>query len=181
MIDLKALRADPDHFKRGAQRKRTTVDIDRVLELDGVVEGVEPLPTPPSEEDTTGGSGASRASANAPGSENKVQTIRVEKTTFDRLLDIQRQLVLNKNFFLETVDAMPSEQKGGAGGILTQRASEYARLTEQLRDCLDHPRVQPVGVLLERFERVVRDVAQDMRIFDYVLNANASQKPVSDL
>ena len=34
MIDLKALRADPDHFKRGAQRKRTTVDIDRVLELD---------------------------------------------------------------------------------------------------------------------------------------------------
>ncbi|MCH7799484.1 MAG: serine--tRNA ligase [Planctomycetes bacterium] len=35
MIDLKRLRADPDHFKRGARDKGIEVDIDRLLELDG--------------------------------------------------------------------------------------------------------------------------------------------------
>ncbi len=34
MIDPKALRTDPDRFKRGAARKRMTVDIDRALDLD---------------------------------------------------------------------------------------------------------------------------------------------------
>lgn len=34
MIDLKTLRTDPDHYRRGAARKHTTVDIDRVVELD---------------------------------------------------------------------------------------------------------------------------------------------------
>ena len=135
-------------------------DTDRLLELDGVVDSVDNPPAPATDEDTTGGSTGSASRANAAtGGDAKVQTIRVEKATFDRLLDIQRQLVLNKNFFLETIDAMPPEQKGGVGGIMTQRALEYARLTEQLRHCLDHTRVQPVGVLLERFERVVRDVA----------------------
>jgi seryl-tRNA synthetase len=34
MIDLKALRENPDRFKLGAQRKGVSVDIDRVIELD---------------------------------------------------------------------------------------------------------------------------------------------------
>jgi seryl-tRNA synthetase len=34
MIDLKALRSDPDRFRRGANDKGITVDIDRLLELD---------------------------------------------------------------------------------------------------------------------------------------------------
>ncbi|MEM1329803.1 MAG: serine--tRNA ligase [Planctomycetota bacterium] len=34
MIDLKLLREDPDRFRKGAQLKGATVDIDRVLELD---------------------------------------------------------------------------------------------------------------------------------------------------
>lgn len=34
MIDLKALRADPDRFRDGARKKGMAVDIDRILELD---------------------------------------------------------------------------------------------------------------------------------------------------
>ncbi len=34
MIDLKALRDDPERFREGARRKNTDVDIDRLLELD---------------------------------------------------------------------------------------------------------------------------------------------------
>ena len=34
MIDLKALRNDPDHFRRGAEAKGTAVAIDELLELD---------------------------------------------------------------------------------------------------------------------------------------------------
>ena len=34
MIDLKALREDPERFREGAKRKRMGVDIDRLLELD---------------------------------------------------------------------------------------------------------------------------------------------------
>ena len=37
MIDLKALRDDPDRFKLGAARKHTSVDIDRVVELDATL------------------------------------------------------------------------------------------------------------------------------------------------
>lgn len=40
MIDLKALRADPERFKRGAARKQMDVDIDRVVELDERVRAV---------------------------------------------------------------------------------------------------------------------------------------------
>ncbi len=35
MIDLKHLRENPEHYTTGAARKRSPVDIDRVLELDG--------------------------------------------------------------------------------------------------------------------------------------------------
>ncbi|MFU8829129.1 MAG: serine--tRNA ligase [Phycisphaerales bacterium] len=37
MIDLKALRENPDRFKLGAQRKGVSVDIDRVVELDAQI------------------------------------------------------------------------------------------------------------------------------------------------
>lgn len=37
MIDLKALRENPDRFKLGAQRKGVSVDIDRVIELDSQI------------------------------------------------------------------------------------------------------------------------------------------------
>jgi seryl-tRNA synthetase len=40
MIDLKALREDPARFRRGSERKRIGVDIDRILELDEARRGL---------------------------------------------------------------------------------------------------------------------------------------------
>lgn len=37
MIDLKALRADPDRFRQGARDKNMAVDVDRLLELDATL------------------------------------------------------------------------------------------------------------------------------------------------
>ena len=34
MIDVKALREDPERFKKGARDKRVNVDIERLLRLD---------------------------------------------------------------------------------------------------------------------------------------------------
>ena len=34
MIDVKALREDPDRFKRGAREKRIDVDVERLLRVD---------------------------------------------------------------------------------------------------------------------------------------------------
>ena len=51
MIDLKALRNDPDYFRRGAEAKGTVVAIDELLELDAqkrsllVADGIGPSRT----------------------------------------------------------------------------------------------------------------------------------------
>ncbi len=85
-------------------------------------------------------------------------SIRVERRVIEDLLDILRQLVLNKNFFLSqsrtlTASGLPASETEA----IATRAGEYDRLINRLQDRLTETRVQPIGRLLERVGRVVRE------------------------
>jgi two-component system chemotaxis sensor kinase CheA len=135
-------------------------DGERLLELDGVTDGVLDPPRPAKEEgdrSSAGGSSSLLKSLDGGGAE---RTIRVEQGVIEEFLDIMRQLVLNKNYF----QGYATRRRGGAEGddaeSLSTRADEYERLVGRLQDRLTRTRVQEIGGLLDRYERVVRDVAQ---------------------
>ncbi|MEL6741589.1 MAG: chemotaxis protein CheW, partial [Planctomycetota bacterium] len=153
-------------------------DAERVLELDGVSEGLDPLPVV---EDEVAQAGAAppppqaQAAGGGEGTSQKAPTIRVGKPTVDELLDIIRQLVLNKNRVKNIASELRTELHGATanGGLnadtahlaagvvetLSARADEYARLVGRLQDSITDTRVQPIDRLFERFQRIIRDVA----------------------
>ncbi len=132
-------------------------EIDRVIELDGITEGVEPLPTPPTEVGEGPAAGAAAVGMKKPTEE----TIRMSRTRLEEMLDLVRQLVLNKNQVYSLAErARVGSLDGLAGEQLGTRAAEYARLVGRLQESLSDARFQPIGMALERFERPVRDVAQ---------------------
>lgn len=140
-------------------------DVERVLELDKVVEGVEPLPEP--------GSAPSGVAAAAPpppppldaarsdgAVESNAPIIRVDASTIDKILEMIGQLVQTKNRLLS--------QGAGLRGLglaaeraeaLTSTIDEVDRLTGQLQLAIMHTRQQPLSKLFERYPRVIRDIA----------------------
>ena len=144
-------------------------DVERVLELDKVVEGVEPLPEPGS---APAGSVAAPPppppppppqldAAKADGSvESSGPVIRVDASTIDKILEMIGQLVQTKNRLLS--------QGAGLRGLglaaeraeaLTSTIDEVDRLTGQLQLAIMHTRQQPLSKLFERYPRVIRDIA----------------------
>jgi two-component system chemotaxis sensor kinase CheA len=142
-------------------------DVERLLELDGVVEGVEDPPRPDVETAAPGARkkasspAPSGASAGSEPKEKSVPSIRVNKNAIDTLLDLIRQLVLNKNqihsLASATVDGRPDAARSEK---LLGKADEYARLVGLLQQTITETRVQPIGLLLERYARAVRDAAR---------------------
>lgn len=167
-------------------------DPERLLELDCVTEGIETLPTPPNEVAQPGDAAPATAplerTSNASADERKaVPSVRVTRPAVEQMLDLVRQLVLNKN---QVESLVHSVRSGSAtkdtGEALNLRAAEYARLVEQLRFALTAARVQPAAIVFDRYERMVREVAQlgekeldlvirgaDTRVDKFVLDAVA--------
>ncbi len=135
-------------------------DVERLLELDGVAEGMDNPPQFEIEIDENGGTSTARRRRSS-SSDASSPTIRVEREAIDDLLDILRQLVLNKNYFVSASDALKADSGGAAAEAerIAAKASEYDRLVARLQDRLTSTRVQPIGKIIERFERLVRDVA----------------------
>jgi chemotaxis protein histidine kinase CheA len=142
-------------------------DVERLLELDGVVEGVE---NPPKPEVETAAPGSRKKTLSAPSSggstggearEKSVPSIRVNKNAIDTLLDLIRQLVLNKNQIHSLASATTDGRSDAARSEnLLAKADEYARLVGLLQQTITETRVQPIGLLLDRYARAVRDAAR---------------------
>ncbi|MEO0512560.1 MAG: chemotaxis protein CheW [Planctomycetota bacterium] len=154
LLGGRSLHPDFTEYHRG--------DVDRVLEVDRVTEGIEPLPEPESETVARAAGSASPSAGAAPsGSSTATPTVRVPRDAIAELVSLVRQLVLNKNQFESIAD-----EAGGWGLAVSRteplklRASEYGRLIDQLQTTLNTARTQPVEVVVGRYERMVRDVAQ---------------------
>ncbi|MEM7681847.1 MAG: chemotaxis protein CheA [Planctomycetota bacterium] len=157
--------------------------IDAVLVLDGVVEGDEQTDTSAGAAATAGAdhdagapSGAAVAkdavkgtaeedpkadAGKAAGKPVAEQTIRVEVSRLESLLNLIGQLVLNKNRILglnRHLDEMSLEQE--TREAFTAASGELDRLTGELQMGVMRTRMQPLAKLFDRYPRVIRDIAR---------------------
>lgn len=138
-------------------------DPDRVLELDRVTEGVDTPPNPAREDDDGTGPSANAGtkSAGKSGGEAAAPTVRVSRPALEELMDLARQLVLNKNQVQSLAGVV---RRGSSDGqvheLLTTKADEYGRLVDRLQAGLTAARVQPVSRLLDPYRKTIHDVAQ---------------------
>jgi chemotaxis protein histidine kinase CheA len=150
-------------------------DVDRVLELDGVVEGVD---SPPSEADLGefdeaaapppaagaansggGASGSSSSSASTSSGAASEQTIRVSKSAVEQLLDVVRQLVLAKNRVSAQSRGLAARLQDEEARDLVASGDELGRLMGLLQASVTDIRTQAIDKLFERYHRVIQDVA----------------------
>ncbi|MEM9296326.1 MAG: chemotaxis protein CheA, partial [Planctomycetota bacterium] len=89
------------------------------------------------------------------------QTIRVEVSRLESLLNLIGQLVLNKNRILglnRHLDEMELEQE--TREAFTAASGELDRLTGELQMGVMRTRMQPLAKLFDRYPRVIRDIAR---------------------
>jgi len=156
-------------------------DPEKLLELDRVMEGIEPPPTPPDEGadgvEIAGAGGAAGGAASeaapasteaahepqAPGSDAKKteQIVRIELSRIEELLGVVSQLVMSKNQICAMLreGCKPNAKRQDAG--LSRSASvEIDRLTARLQAGLLQARTLPLARLFDRFPRMVRDIGR---------------------
>jgi two-component system chemotaxis sensor kinase CheA len=81
-------------------------------------------------------------------------SIRVHLETLDRLMTLAGELVLTRNQLLQSHDS-----GAGTNSEATQRIDH---ITTELQDAIMSTRMQSVGLVFQRFRRIVRDLAKSL-------------------
>ncbi|MBN2798871.1 MAG: chemotaxis protein CheW [Deltaproteobacteria bacterium] len=84
-------------------------------------------------------------------------TIRIKTTVLNALMEMAGELVLARNRLLRTL-ADKTDQIEGLGPVLSQVSS----ITTEVQEQIMRTRLQPVGTLFGRFNRVVRDLTHKL-------------------
>ncbi|ERP31829.1 chemotaxis protein CheW [Chitinivibrio alkaliphilus] len=92
---------------------------------------------------------------NAPRPKGRAEdtSIRIHLSTIDTLLNLTAELVLTRNELLSTVE---KEQHSP----ITHTASRLNTITSELQDTVLKTRLQPLGVVFDKFKRIVRDLSK---------------------
>jgi len=139
------------------------LDPERVLELDGVTIGADEPPAVAEEAPInavhTSVSGSTLASQNA--AVESESTIRIGRRRIDDIFDSIRQLVHTKNQIVSNARAMqliaPESMAAGCAETVA-RAKQLDRLIGTLRVSFAEARMQASDRLLERYEKLTRDI-----------------------
>ncbi len=99
------------------------------------------------------GSGAGSAKCPPKGASLAESTIRVDVGLLDKLMNLVGELVLTRNQILQ----FHSQFEGTALNATTQRLN---LITTELQESVMKTRMQPIGVIWNKFPRVVRDLAR---------------------
>lgn len=135
-------------------------DPDRILELDGVMESIEALPSPETEHVSAASATVANASADTRAPDSAAASIRISRPSFEAMFDIARQLVLNKNQIEGVAEAlMPDGLSRAETEQLGLRVAELSRLVKRLQEVLNATSVQPLSAVLDRYKRMLLDVA----------------------
>jgi chemotaxis protein histidine kinase CheA len=139
------------------------LDPERVLELDGVTMGAEDPPT--IDDEAPAGAVRIPPSAAATPSQNAnaetESTIRIGRRRIDDIFDSIRQLVLTKNQILSSARAMQltaPDNMAASCAETVARAEHLDRLIGGLRESFAEARMQAADRLLERYEKLTRDI-----------------------
>lgn len=116
---------------------------------------------------TASGSDA-RTAAPARGSkvraDNKVidQTIRVEVSRLDSLMNLMGELVLGRNALIQSIHQLaPNSDAQPEYEHLTRSSASINHITTELQLAIMKMRMQPIGKVFGRFPRLVRDLARE--------------------
>jgi two-component system chemotaxis sensor kinase CheA len=84
------------------------------------------------------------------------ETLRVSVELLDKLINLAGELVLIRNQVQQIVTAH------GAGGDLTNLSQRLSVVTTELQNEVMKTRMQPIGNVVSKFHRVVRDMAREL-------------------
>ncbi len=99
--------------------------------------------------------GRAAASEKRPAAPVAETSLRVPVQVLDRLMNLAGELVLSRNQLLQTLDTSLVQ---GSGAIV----AGLDRVTSELQEAVMQTRLQPLGNVLGRFGRVVRDLARKL-------------------
>ncbi|MFZ9001362.1 MAG: chemotaxis protein CheW [Bacteriovoracaceae bacterium] len=83
----------------------------------------------------------------------KDSVVRVNVQLLDKIMNVVGELVLNRNQILQFSNSLDSHQ-------LTRLAQQLNVITTDLQTDIMTTRMQPVGTVISKFERIVRDLAK---------------------
>ncbi|MAX24400.1 MAG: hypothetical protein CMJ19_07835 [Phycisphaeraceae bacterium] len=139
----------------------TSANIDQVLFFDGVVnQTVGTAKDSDTSSGARGNTGAAKAEKST-GSNVAEQTIRVDVSRLEALLNLVGELVLQKNRVHSLTRRVKSESADqGLCEEATQIASDLDRVTTDLQISVMKTRMQSMSKLFSRYPRVIRDLAK---------------------
>jgi len=136
-----------------------TAEPERIHEATGITEEVEGTVI------TTASESIDKTLSGAPKSvEKKVveQTIRVDVTRLDSMMNLMGELVLGRNSLVQTVNRINQEHEDlDQMEQLNQAVASINFITTELQLGVMKMRMQPVGKVFKKFPRMVRDLARD--------------------
>lgn len=121
----------------------------------GAPAAAAPPPAPPSP--TAPAAPASAAPAARPSAQAKDKdagSIRVRLSLLDKLMTLAGELVLTRNQLLQSVD--------GSAPPVVDASHRIDHITTELQDAIMSTRMQSVGIVFNKFRRVVRDLAKGL-------------------
>ena len=89
------------------------------------------------------------------------QTIRVDVSRLDSLMNLMGELVLGRNSLVQTVNRMSSEPQAEQMDKVNQATASINYITTELQLAVMKMRMQPVGKVFSRYPRLVRDLSRD--------------------
>ncbi len=96
--------------------------------------------------------------------ENLSSTIRVNVNILDSLMNLAGELVLTRNQLNQTVSIWDKYAIEGA-------AQRLDTVTSELQETIMSTRMQPIGIVFDKFQRVVRDMSKKMgKLIDFTVS-----------
>ena len=158
-------------------------DPERLLELDRVMEGADPPPTPPDESpdgrlldnappdtgkavlatpvpSTDNATDGSRQDTPVEAKKANEQIVRIELSRIEELLGVVSQLVMSKNQLCAMLKSNNTGRALSDAGQVRSAGIEIDRLTARLQAGLLQARTLPLSRLFDRFPRMVRDIGR---------------------
>ena len=90
------------------------------------------------------------------------QTVRVDVTRLDNLMNLVGELVIDRTRLAQIGSEMAAQRNVGSHDALAETVSHIARITSELQDQIMKARMMPIETVFNRFPRVVRDLAQKL-------------------
>lgn len=93
----------------------------------------------------------------------EAQTVRIEQSKIDKLLSLAGELIISSNGLMYLLRRL--EDQGVSPEVLRELKEYYSRLARaswDIQDAVMEMRLMPVGLVFERFRRVVRELGHSL-------------------